>query len=270
MLETLEDWRNREIRIERSKGGKISVCNYEDNLIIPPNSVWPHPDIVKKLYESNLVKHFDTEARNELEKRLGYYCDLQSLRSEDAITWSVFGTLHYFDKQAQASFVNSLLKLVGEEKEINECFIELWTRIPHPETRVSGGPELDFQFICDKIIIFGECKWTSRIAEGQGKNRDKNQIELRKMFIDSYGAKILGKADIRLVLISELDRQAKDCSCLTWEEVCNRTEHPLKDEIKDYYLRKRSMDYNKLHLNQYYNNFLCTGSLLFYFEGHEK
>ena len=239
MVETLKDWRGREIRIERSRGGKISVCNYEDNLIIPPKSIWPHPDIVKKLYESNRWTAFDEKALVELKKKLGYYCDLQSLRSEDAITWSVFGTLHYFDKHAQVSFVNSLLKLVGEEKEVNDCFIELWTRIPHPETLVSGGPELDFQLSCDKIVIFGECKWTSGIAEGQGKKGDKNQIELRKMFLEKYGHKIFGGVKGRLVLLVGLDCQAKDCSCLTWEEVCNKTEHPLKDEIKDYYLWKK-------------------------------
>jgi len=69
MVETLKDWKGREIRIERSGGGKISVCNYEDNLIIPPNSLWPHPDIVKKLYRSNRPRAFDNGTLKKLKKK---------------------------------------------------------------------------------------------------------------------------------------------------------------------------------------------------------
>jgi hypothetical protein len=83
----LKDWKDKEIPIAMSRGGKISLCNYEDNLIIPKSVVWPHPDIVKKLYKSNQSKSFDPEALEALSAKLGFYCDLQSLRSEDAITW---------------------------------------------------------------------------------------------------------------------------------------------------------------------------------------
>ena len=240
MAATMKDWNGKEIEIAKSKCGKICVCNYEDNLIIPNNSIWPHPDIVKKLYKSGHSKDFDEQARSELSKKLGFYCDLQSLSSEDAITWSVFGTLQYFPKSAQIQFINSLLEKINAELQVNDCLIQLWTRIAHPDTLVSGGPEIDFLIVCDKLVLFGESKWTSKVARNQGKKKDKDQIQLRTEFLQKYGKKIFPKADRSLVLTVSLDseRQNDHCSYVTWETVCKEIQHPLGNEIKEYYLWK--------------------------------
>jgi hypothetical protein len=240
MVETLKDWNGKDIRIARSKGGKISVCDYEDNLIIPPHSVWPHPDIVKKLYKSEHSKDFDPPALSELSEKLGFYCDLQSLRSEDAITWSIFGALHYFPKETKVQFVNSLLKAVDEKPQVDDCFIQLWTRIAHPDTLVSGGPELDFQIVCEKLVIFGEAKWTSKVAENQGKEKNKDQLQLRREFQQKYGKRIFHKANKLLILVVGLSQQHKPTyPHITWEEICDKTKHPLGREIKRYYLWKK-------------------------------
>ncbi len=52
MTTTIISWMGTEIEIARSRGGKISVCDYENNLVIPPHCVWPHPEIVKKLWHA--------------------------------------------------------------------------------------------------------------------------------------------------------------------------------------------------------------------------
>lgn len=243
MVATMKDWNGKEIRIERSKRGKISVCDYEDNLIVPTNSIWPHPDIVKKLYKSKHVDAFDDHARFELCKKLGFYCDLQSLRSEDAITWSVFGTLQYFPKEHQIEFINSLLthvRWIDEKLHVNDCLIQLWTRIAHPDTLVSGGPELDFQIVSDKLVIFGESKWTSNVAKGQGRKKDKNQLQLRTEFLQKYGRKMFHKATRLLVLVVGLsERQNDNYPYIAWEEICSKIQHPLGNEIKSYYLWKK-------------------------------
>jgi len=241
MAVVIKNWKGKEIEAAKSKGGKLSVCDYRDNLIIPPNSTWPHPDIVKKLYQSNHVNDFDDPERYELTRELGFYCDLQSLRSEDAITWSVFGTLHYFSKKYQIDFVNSLLDCIDSKPAITDCFIELWTRIAHPDTLVSGGPELDIQIVCDNLAIFGEAKWLSRIAQGQGKKKDKNQLQLRTEFLSTYGNRIFPKTSKQIVLTIELQAtDHKNEYNVTWEEICNKTRHPLKSELADYYLWKKN------------------------------
>jgi hypothetical protein len=240
MVETMKDWNGEEIRIVRSKRGKICVCDYEDNLIIPIHSVWPHPDIVKKLYRSEHSKDFDPPALSKLSKKLGFYCDLQSLRSEDAITWSVFGTLHYFPKETKVQFVNSLLKAIDEKSQVNDCLIQLWTRIAHPDTLVSGGPELDFHIVCDRVVIFGEAKWASKIAKNQGKGKSKDQLQLRKEFQEKYGNKIFHKADKLVVLAMGISKQQNHAyAYITWEDLCNKTKHPLGKELKSYYLWKK-------------------------------
>jgi len=240
MVVTMKDWNGKEIRIEQSKRGKISVCDYKDNLIILPNSIWPHPDIVKKLYKSIHINAFDEHARFELSRKLGFYCDLQSLRSEDAITWSVFGTLQCFPKEKQVKFVNSLLarmKGVDKKLKVNDCLIQLWTRIAHPDTLVSGGPELDVLIVGDKLVVFVESKWKAKIAKDQGKKRDKDQLQLRMEFLQKYGNRMFHEATDSLVLLVGLSRpQNHNCPFISWEEICNKTHHPLRKEVKSYYL----------------------------------
>jgi hypothetical protein len=240
MTTTMLDWNKKEIITAKSKGGKISVCNYENNLIIPSSLVWPHPDILKKLYRSNHSKDFDQASLEALSAKLGFYCDLQSLRSEDAITWSIFGTLTYFSKNQQVTFVNSLLKNIGEELIVKDCLIQLWTRIAHPDTLVSGGPEIDFQIIGDTLVLLGECKWTAKVAENQGKQKNKNQIQLRAEYLENYGKQIFPHVNRQLVLIvGQTTPQNPVCPNITWEEICRNTQHPLKEEINRYYRWKK-------------------------------
>lgn len=142
-------------------------------------------------------------------KKLGFYCDLQSSRSEDAITWSVFGTLNYFPKGTHIQFVYSLLDNIGEKMRVNDCIIQLWTQIAHQNTLVSGGPELDFRIVCDRLVLFGEAKWMSKVAEGQGKKRNKDQLQLRQEFLQKYGKKIFPKAHTSFALLVGLIQKPK-------------------------------------------------------------
>ena len=240
-MSTITDWNERQISIARSRNGKVSVCDFEDNLIIPSRSVWPHNDLLKKLYKSNHEKDFNKPSLDRLTAKLGFYCDLQSLRSEDAITWSIFGTLNYFSKQQQRDFVNSLLEAIGEKPDINDCSIQLWARIAHPDTLVSGGPEIDFQIISDKVIILGECKWASKIAENQGKEKNKNQLQLRREYLDTCGKQIFPNIS-RLLVVAVMDEKLSNINCptITWEEICSKTVHPLKAEISRYYSWKKT------------------------------
>jgi hypothetical protein len=48
MTTNMISWMDIEIEIARSRGSKISVCDYENNLAIPPHCVWPHPEIAEE------------------------------------------------------------------------------------------------------------------------------------------------------------------------------------------------------------------------------
>ena len=245
MTLTIQNWKSQEIKSAKSRGGKLAVLDYRDNLIIPKKTIWPHPDILKKLYKSNRISAFHELDQKKLKEKLGFYCDLQSLRSEDAITWSIFGTLQLFDEEKRVEFLNSLFTLLELDLKASQCTIQCFMRIAHPDTLVSGGPELDFFILTDSAIILGESKWRSKIGEGQGKSGRKNQLQLRSEYLEKYGKKIFTSQKTQLVLltgITSYETNYNNIKSITWEEVCKATNHPLKEEISKYYSWKKQFD----------------------------
>ncbi len=87
----MRDWIERKYVSGKSKGGVTVVGHPLDNLISTGCAPWPTPEVVQKLYQSRHFKAFQEEELTKYTACLGYYCDLQSLYSEDAITWSVWG-----------------------------------------------------------------------------------------------------------------------------------------------------------------------------------
>lgn len=144
-------------RIVMSKGSSKSYINYIDNLLIPPNTMIPPVEIISKLIKSNHLEDFDVKYHKELTSVLGYYTDLQSVNSEDAITWSLFGYISKFNDKIRLDFLNELLAKIGLEND-EYCDIKLWQRLPHPDTFVSGGPEIDALLVGKKNFIIVECK----------------------------------------------------------------------------------------------------------------
>ncbi len=107
----MKDWNDREIRVARSKGGVLVTSHPFENLVSTGIVPWPTPEVVQKLYQSNQSKAFDEQNLAIAAGGIGHYCDLQSIHSEDAITWSVFGTLAYSDAEARNAWVSRLLAL---------------------------------------------------------------------------------------------------------------------------------------------------------------
>ena len=239
----MRDWNGREIEVGQSRGGVIAVADYSDNLIRRNGRPWPPSAIVQKLYKSGQVRSFDDMNRLVVSSHLGYYCDLQSLHSEDAITWSFFGPLTHLPPVEQARFQNWLLERVGLADENSTCEITLFRRVPHPETLVPGGPEIDFCLTGDKAVILGEAKWRSPVGAGQGVGGDQNQIGLRQRFLADYGQAIFGPR-LFVVLLLSPDVRPIDAypavpgvtlTSLQWTELCEYREHPLADEFARYY-----------------------------------
>ena len=152
-------------RIGKELGGVLAVSHPLDNLISTGISPFPTPEILQKLYESRQIRAFQGEQELRAVKGLGYYSDLQSLHSEDAITWSVFGTVARAIPLIRESWLTdlmSLLNLPSASARRTEVF--LWRRIPHPDTLVPGGPEIDFGILTENAVILGEAKWLSGVG----------------------------------------------------------------------------------------------------------
>ena len=90
--ETIDNWRGEPIEIARSPSGVVLVRDYVDNLIRSPEVPWPPPALVSKLVaDDRVAARWPPTLADAVSKRLGHCTPLQSINSDDAITWSFFG-----------------------------------------------------------------------------------------------------------------------------------------------------------------------------------
>jgi hypothetical protein len=242
-LKKMKNWNQQEVEILISKGGVIALANPYNNLVTTGVLPWPPSEIVQKLYQSRQLKAFTDDQRDSLTKFNGYYSDLQSIHSEDAITWSVFGTVAHASNNARNRFICDLFQLLDITTEpIENSEIFLWRRIPHPDTLVSGGPEIDFGILTQNILLLGEAKWKSSVGSAQGINKDKDQIQLRIEFLQKYAHRLYPGVNQYIVLgvglnsdvIANLTYDSIKCISKTWDQICGLSSHPLQGEIQKY------------------------------------
>src|SRR5512137_2876272 len=132
------------VTVAESAGGTLATIDPLANLVRGGVSPWPAPELLQKLYASERWVGKTDVDDGSARASLGHYCDLQSLNSEDAITWSFLGPVIYGSRADRLQFVAALLGRLGLSAPTNAT-VWLWRRIPHPEKPASnGGPELDF------------------------------------------------------------------------------------------------------------------------------
>jgi hypothetical protein len=142
--------------------------------------------------------------------------------------------------------VRELLKLIDVENSSEKAHVWLWRRLPHPETLVPGGPEIDFGIQTDDVFLLGEAKWRSSIGAAQGANRDKDQLVLRREFCEKYGRRLLPDVKRFVVLgvswkgglLPNADTEAEGVTLhardVTWETVVGLGSHPSAEELRGY------------------------------------
>jgi hypothetical protein len=199
---------------------------------------------------------FRDEIRSRVSEKLGFYCDLQSLHSEDAITWSFFGPLATAGTVAAAEFLNWLcMKLGLPWTENQRCEVDLWRRIVHPETKGMGGPELDFLLSGDQCVVLGEAKWFSGEGRSQGRTGEGRQMNYRRRFLNEFAPAIYGERG-RLLLGLVLDQPIEEerpaplpgveTAALHWADLCAYENHPAAAEFAAYY------DWKQEHMSAAY------------------
>jgi hypothetical protein len=65
--------------------------DYGDNLLRVKQGPWPPPALVAKLGESYHAHNWAADIAGPARERLGHYCALQSINSEDAATPTLHG-----------------------------------------------------------------------------------------------------------------------------------------------------------------------------------
>lgn len=241
------DWSDRPINLASSARGVYAFPNPWDGLLRGEVAPWPPPELVQKVYQSSHQSAYRGADFSVVTSAHGYYTDLQSVHSEDALTWSLFGLLAYADLVARSAFVAELLSLVlGETEAQRAAHVWLWRRLPHPDTLVSGGPEVDFGIQTDRVLLLGEGKWLSQVSSGQGADGTKDQIQLRSEFCERYGTSIYpGVERFVVLLVSKrpgaltekhyaLESDKVRIVNATWEQVGGLSSNPWRGEFLKY------------------------------------
>jgi hypothetical protein len=252
-METINDWNSNPIQVVRSKGKSrtIALVNPLENLLRGDIPLWPPPEITQKLYQSDHLKDFPEDDHAALQSCLGFYCDLQSIRSEDAITWSCFGPIAHANNSIRSAFVAAFFKKIElPQQKVPTAEIWFWRRTIHPEKMNMGGPEIDFGIITPDTVLLGEAKWKSPEAKGQGINKDRGQIELRLQLFDKYW-KIFGrKTQFVIVALSlkgnmvaqetrETGGRIIATRDVTWDDVASISENPFQADFTRYLAWKK-------------------------------
>ncbi len=222
-----------EIVIHKSRGKSGAVASIRENVLFPDDILWPPIELVKKMSKSGKIIHFPDSVKPILQKELGYYCDLQSIKSEDAITWSLFGYIARQEHDVRNKFYKEFLAKIGigiEDEELES--IDLWSRLPHPETGCKNGPEIDVLIIGKKYYFLIECKWTSKIGVNQGIKGNLNQIEIRQLFADEIGKGIFPNKEGRIIFVG--NDTLESFASVTWNDFSKFTSLPHKEEFIKY------------------------------------
>ena len=254
-MERIKDWNGRWIEAGRSRGGVWAVRDWVDNLVRGGTTPWPPPELTQKLCRADRASCFDPDEFEKLASPLGYYSDLQSVHSEDALTWSVFGPLIYSAPDVRHLFVETLLKRLGIDCGcVRASTIWLWRRLPHPDNFCSGGPEIDFGIQAEDVLILGEAKWRSEVGTGQGQDGKKNQLEVRRLFLRKMAPRLFPDSrQLLLLAISpgkplqaeveefiDEDRELIQRS-MTWAGLCATTNHQGTEELGRYLRWKQDL-----------------------------
>ena len=111
-MQTILDWNGSEVSLAESRGGVLAFVDPFAGLLRGGIKDGPPPEIMRKLYKSGNQSAFRGEDLDAVVEKLGYYCDLQSVNSEDAMTWSVFGPLIYAPSMVRVEFSARLFHLI--------------------------------------------------------------------------------------------------------------------------------------------------------------
>ena len=240
----LDHWLGHSVEVATSVRGVLALSTVWDNLIAGKVSPWPPPELVQKIYQSRQRRAFHGADEELATKHLGFYSDLQSVHSEDAVTWSLFGPLVYASASTRAAFVEELLSLLGIAEAVSSASLWLWRRLPHPDNLVPGGPEVDVGIHTSSTLILGEAKWRSGVGRAQGITRDKDQIHLRADFCTKYGRALYPNVSRFIVLgigqreglLSEAQRaHATDCLSIaevSWAALAALGSNPFATEFR--------------------------------------
>ena len=247
---SIPDWNGKSVNVIRSKGGVLALYDFTDNLIKVSPSGCPPPEVLQKLYKSEKLWAFPEEDQSLVCEKLGYYCDLQSVHSEDAMQWSYFGPLIYGTEADRLQFGRWLRRVLNlGVPEPSNCYITMRRRLPHPDNGTPNGPEVDLLIAADTFVLVVESKWRSGEGRWQGMDGTATQVQLRQRYLSRFGKRLFGEAFLAVLYIvldpsqsasGDLESKVPVLNA-RWTDLCDYGGHPRAEETRRYYDWKRHL-----------------------------
>lgn len=247
------------VNIRHSAGTKVPYFErWQDNVLPPPEgAAWP-PALEKQVraYVARTSWFADADAE-ALRGESGRISKFQSLNSEDAVTWSWFGTLALGEPAIRRKAVQWLYDSLGLPLAASDDIaIDQWMRIAHPNALGSpNGPELDVRIVDASALIYVEAKWNASLGTGKGKidGDPDDQIVLRRDSMrkdpalerDQRTFVVLGVSNDMpdLDVYEEHDDPSRSVTVAwtTWANLADCDVHPRADEFRQYLAWKRQL-----------------------------
>jgi hypothetical protein len=258
-MERLKDWNGASLVIRRSRGQqKVPYVEDWRRNVLGVNGEPPPPWLMKQVCRYVARRRWFSESdADALGALLGRISKFQSLRSEDALTWSWFGTLATASPPVRRVVVQWLYDELGLEHTASEATsIRQWPRVLHPNAPGRQGPEVDAVIDDpDGALIYVEAKWLAGLGTGRGRALEivDDQIVLRR---DSMrkDKRLPGEQRSFVVLgvsrkLPPLDVYAEndqsmrpvDIRWVTWGTLASCPHHPVGAEFE------RHLEWKSLH-----------------------
>jgi hypothetical protein len=200
---------------------------------------------------------FSDEDADALSMQLGRISKFQSVRSEDALTWSWFEPLWSADDDTRHAAVQWLYDRLGlGVRATRNITIDQWRRIRHPNAPSANGPEID-AVIDDPggALIYVEAKWHASLGTGKGavSGAVDDQIVLRRAAMradeefdrDGRPRVVLGVSrwagDVTAYAESGDSGRPVAIRWLTWQDLAACPNHPRADEFARYVAWKQEI-----------------------------
>ena len=259
-------WENRHdyhvVAVRYSSGSGVPYLeDWEDNVLrLSDSEAWP-PALLKQV-SSYVARRswFGDEDADALSARLGRISKFQSLNSEDAVTWSWFGTLGLAEAETRRRTVQWLYDRLGLQLQASpDVRVDQWMRVIHPNAlKSSNGPELDARIDDAGVaLIYVEAKWEAALGSGKGaaQGQKDDQVVLRR---DAFRAEPKLANDDREFIVLGVSNDTPDLTVyheapqqpplrrvrlewLTWEDLAECDAHPLSLEFRRYLEWKRDL-----------------------------
>jgi hypothetical protein len=256
-MQEIADWNGSPLLVRYSRGAsRVPYVEDWQRNVLGVEDAADAPGFLTRQVRAYVARRawFSEQDALALSARLGRISKFQSLRSEDAVTWSWFGTLARAAADARRASIQWLYDFLDVNVDVSDdVAIRQWVRVPHPNVPGRVGPEVD-AIVDDRRgpLIYVEAKWRATLGTGRGVDEETpdDQIVLR---CRALGAAARDESPPRVVLGISVNGSEVDVyqhvadetdvvvRWLTWTDLATCHEHPQAQAFSSYLAWKQRL-----------------------------